>query len=661
MRARFWSVSALLALMLVAPAQAQNGERPMRRTGSEQVQGGLTVAEQVARQVALNEQLMGQMPAGTDRAPVSVELTAEDRERLAVRPPSGTAPLRIGVVKELTEPVGKPWRRAFNRGVIDRKPDGGFTWAVQVSSPGAQALRVHFVDFELPEGTEAYFFGPNGQADGPYTGAGRNGDGDFWTRSIAADHGWVLVRYTGNDPGTDEGRMGFRIADIGVITGRPAVDTRNHDTWPCADNVSCLVDATCGNVGPAEAAKDAVAKMEWISGAFINTCTGGLIADTDAGTQIPYFLTANHCLSSNSSNLETFFDYTTSTCNGACPHNILTGTPPPASTVGATVAATGSDGDFTLLTLNQAPPAGAVFLGWNNAPIANTNGASLHRISNANFGPQVYSEHEVDTGSPTCTGLPRGEAIYSTDVTGATMGGSSGAPVVNSSGEIVGQLTGCCGFNCGNECDSANNWTIDGALAHYWASVSDFLDPQGGGGCTSDGECDDGQFCTGTETCVSGSCQSSGDPCSGGTTCNESTNSCETPACDNDGTCEAGEDCNNCPNDCRQKTNGSPNSRYCCDGDLPDCGNAACSESGWSCGSGGGGCTSNAECDDSQFCNGTETCSGGSCQGGSDPCPGQGCDEGSDTCVSCGGSGATCSADGDCCSNKCRGGTCRGN
>jgi len=34
--------------------------------------------------------------------------------------------------------------------------------------------------------------------------------------------------------------------------------------------------------------------------------------------------------------------------------------------------------------------------------------------------------------------------------------------------------------------------------------------------------------------------------------------------CDNDGTCEAGEDCNNCPNDCEGRSTGRPSGRFCC-------------------------------------------------------------------------------------------------
>ena len=59
------------------------------------------------------------------------------------------------------------------------------------------------------------------------------------------------------------------------------------------------------------------------------------------------------------------------------------------------------------------------------------------------------------------------------------MEGSSGAPVLDSSGRVVGQLTGACGFNLNDVCDSVNNATVDGALHAYYADVEAYLDPQG--------------------------------------------------------------------------------------------------------------------------------------------------------------------------------------
>ena len=135
-------------------------------------------------------------------------------------------------------------------------------------------------------------------------------------------------------------------------------------------------------------------------------------------------------------------------------------------------------GDFTLLQLKAAPPSGSVFLGWTSDPVASTNGVALRRVSNPNFGPQVYSEHAVSTSAPTCRRWPRGERIYSRDTLGATDGGSSGSPVVRQdSNQVVGQLSGSCGTNVSDPCDALNNATVDGAFAYYFATVKPYLQP----------------------------------------------------------------------------------------------------------------------------------------------------------------------------------------
>jgi len=65
--------------------------------------------------------------------------------------------------------------------------------------------------------------------------------------------------------------------------------------------------------------------------------------------------------------LEAFFFYRTSACDESCPSN--TDFP---KTLGATIKATNSTGDFTLLALKQMPPSGTVMLGWNTTPVAFT-------------------------------------------------------------------------------------------------------------------------------------------------------------------------------------------------------------------------------------------------------------------------------------------------
>ena len=215
---------------------------------------------------------------------------------------------------------------------------------------------------------------------------------------------------------------------------------------------------------------------------------------------------------------------------------------------------------------------------------------------------------------------------------------------------------------------------------------------------------DDGLFCNGTEFCDAVlDCSSTGDPCTGGETCNEGTDTCDPPACDNDGTCESGEDCNNCPNDCFTgsgaecgngiceaadgedcvgcpadcdgKQNGNPNGRFCCgDGDgqgaivcdssTPECngGGFSCTDvpaSASCCGDGtcegtendvncaiDCGCSVPADCDDANECT-VDDCVANACQN-TPVADGTSCNAGADLC--CGGSCTTiaCNVNGDC-------------
>ncbi len=442
---------------------------------------GLTYAEYLQRQDQLNQALAGEMPLAAFEKPLRVALTQEQINEVENVP---STPLRIGAVTELDpriDVVGLKLQQSAKAvtpgaaGVLTPTGDGGFVWALTISSADAGAIRVHIENLALPDNASLYFFSLAGEAFGPYTGKGPNGTGDFWTESVFGHEGVLQLRIAGPANNADLGKVNFSVTEIGSILPQFAAGLM-MDAAPRAGfcgNPTCIVDASC-NAG-ASGVWNAIAKMEWIAGAFIYTCTGGLIADNNP-TQNNFFLTANHCVSknNNASNVQFYWQFRTSSCNGGCPSNSGW----PYKTTGSTVSTTGRKGDFTLLHLNSNPPSGSVFLGWTNAPVANTNGVALKRVSNPNFGPQVYSEHTVSTSAPTCQGWPRGERIYSRDTLGGIDGGSSGAPVVRSdSSQIVGQLSGTCGYNSGDPCDSVSNATVDGALAYYYATVRPFINP----------------------------------------------------------------------------------------------------------------------------------------------------------------------------------------
>jgi hypothetical protein len=556
------SALAVLAGVVIAADREAPIERPVVRAAAQVATQGLTAQELIVRHQDLHNWLMTELPEGARERPVTVQLTDAEITDLATIDLTAPGPLRVGTVKEVTpgadvnnlRPKLLTQRsKRLSTGVLEQTDGGGFVWATAVTSPGAVGLRVHFTNFSIPEDADMYIFSLEGEAFGPYQRRGPQDTGEFWSHSIMSDTAILLLRHFGPAGADDLARVSFTISDVGHIAhGLGSSGGEGGAAAFCSYNDSCVENTNCvgGQPGFIADVENAAAKMRWIAGCCIYLCSGGLIADT-AGSQTPYFLTANHCLNKNNvaANLEAFFQYQVN-CGAGCPEPYFDPHNGVARTMGSSVVATNRSGDFTLLQLDQAPPAGSVFLGWNNSPIASSNGAALYRISHPAGAPQAYSSHNVDANSPTCTGWPRGERIYSTDDVGATEGGSSGSPVVNASGEIVGQLSGCCGFNCGDVCDTGSNWTVDGAFAHYYSSVAPFLD--NGGGCVPSAEnCTNGtdDDCDGDVDCNDADC--SGDPaCAGG-------------GCVNPGGLPQGASCTSDSQCCNNKCKGPPGNMTC--------------------------------------------------------------------------------------------------
>jgi hypothetical protein len=390
--------------------------------------------------------------------------------------------LRVGLVKT----VGAKFSfRSLDS--LTRTADGGFVWTGAVESRGATALRLHFTNFNLPNNSVLYIYGLNGDAFGPYTGRGHTNSGEFWSHTLTGPVAYAQVRHFGPISERELRSISFDIESAGYLSEKflvpfylpkePEAEGLSGAAAHCPDNEDCVEDASCYSGGAIGDAKKAAAAMQWVSGAWIYMCSGGLIADSDPGTQIPYFLTANHCISKgrDAANLECYFQYATSNCGGTC--EPIENFP---RTLGAAVKDSGRNGDHTLLQLDENPPSGSVFMGWTNQPV--TEGTKLFRISHPSGAPQAYSEHTVDYSYVECGGLAHGEFIYSYDDVGATEGGSSGSPVMNMSGQIVGQLYGGCGYTL-EVCDAVENRTVDGAFAFYYPDVEPFLGG-GGTGCT---------------------------------------------------------------------------------------------------------------------------------------------------------------------------------
>jgi hypothetical protein len=434
-------------------------------------------------------------------------------------------------------------------------------------------------------------------------------------------------------------------------------------------------------------------------------------------------------LDDNDGDLSNGTPHETEILDGFGQHNMLP-VPPPAndscvdaiaicpgtSRSGNTISAS-SDGSSSCGSSSSSPDA------WYHYT-PNSNGTGTFSLCNA--GSNYDTVLSVHTG---CPGSSSNELDCDDDFCG--VGGSSQVSISVTAG--VTYWVRVTGWN--------------GSAGDFELTVSG---PSCASGCSSDGDCDDGNFCNGSETCSGNVCQPDTPPnCSDGNACTIdscSNNACQneeidcddgnvctqdfcsagecvnnpfTPCCGNstceetedcnncssdciggggcgDGVCSAGENCLNCSADCRGKQNGNRRNRFCCNGfaggnagsNPVDCSDPRCTESGWACGDffccGDGSCesaedesncgvdcailcTGSGDCNDGDVCT-TDSCVSGMCLnspvacGPADTCCGPGCNAGNDPdCQACMAGGTACTLNGDCCSNKCRRGLCRGN
>src|SRR5205085_10893239 len=111
---------------------------------------------------------------------------------------------------------------------------------------------------------------------------------------------------------------------------------------------SCHNDVTCYSAYAQEAS--GVARMSFVEGGNTFTCTGCLIQGNDSS---PYFLTADHCIDSQTlaSTIEFYWFFQTRSCNGSPPSLSSV----PHTTGGADLLATSTANDLYILRLCQKP------------------------------------------------------------------------------------------------------------------------------------------------------------------------------------------------------------------------------------------------------------------------------------------------------------------
>lgn len=332
--------------------------------------------------------------------------------------------------------------------------DGSTVRTVSLRSTGAQGLRIHFQDFDVPAGEVILFAAePGGMATvGPYSGKGPIGNGDFWSAILPGDTVFIELRSTGE--------VHFEITELAHLDR--GLDPPAADANVSGGPLGCHLDAMCSS-DISDAARLATGRMSYVVGDVPKSCTGTLLGDLDDETVVPYFLTAYHCISSQSvaDTLQVTWFWERASCGGALPTFSLL-----PSTMGATLLEkddTADGNDMSFFRLNGPLPNGIALAGWSTGHPESAYG--IHHPAGS-WKRVTYLSDVGSCGGCTFCGDPFDYDYYDFD-NGITEPGSSGSGIFNFSGQLFGQLFGhCCLYlSCGGEDISCSN--VDEHVAQY--------------------------------------------------------------------------------------------------------------------------------------------------------------------------------------------------
>lgn len=424
---------------------------------------------------------------GSPYSTVYAEGSAEIPVRI-VEPPDMDAVQALDVQK----PV--PYRFAVDlpcpadlvqEGLWITHPDQSRTCLYTIEAPGARAVSVRFERFVMPEGARLYLYSQDKrQLLGAFTALNNHPSGLFSTQLIHGDR--VTLEYNAPVSVTVMPELLVRCVAY-AYRGVPDPDQTDGfgGSGPCEVNINCEEGQAWQEI------KKGVVRIQAYRSGSAFWCTGSMINNVRQDG-LPYLLTADHCYKDGTPDdlLDWifYFGYETDGCEDP-PFP-----PQEKALTGATLKARGGDvsvsgSDFLLLLLNdEVPDTFDVFLnGWNRINTPPASGVGIHHPQGDIKKISTYRQKATST-SWLGTGALTHWLVYWNETTnghGVTEGGSSGSPLFDSTGMIVGALTGG-----GSTCDSANLNEPDyyGKLSYSWATlVPDtarldiWLDPDGTG------------------------------------------------------------------------------------------------------------------------------------------------------------------------------------
>lgn len=349
-------------------------------------------------------------------------------------------------------------------------------WRHRIRSEGALSINLGFSAFHLPDGALLYLNASDGSEQyGPLSSADNEAHNTYWSPAIRSEE--VLLE--------------LRVPAAEKKETRLTITTVNHDFIGLGRVLSgsCNLDVACSASQGwplVDRYRDQTRAVGLITIDGSALCSGFLVNNTRNDCR-PFFMTAEHCdiEVSNAPSVVVYWNYQNSYCrqpgsvnSGGLGNGVFN-----QVNSGAVWRAEYRPSDFTLLELDDPviPEANAFFAGWSTQRSGLTDTVfSVHHPANEEKRISFeFDEVYLGFWEEGNQAFEDGDHVIVRNwEVGTTEEGSSGAPLFNKHGQVIGQLHGGRAA-CGNSEYDAFGWfgTSWEGEDHPTNSLKAWLDP----------------------------------------------------------------------------------------------------------------------------------------------------------------------------------------
>jgi PKD repeat protein len=360
-----------------------------------------------------------------------------------------------------------------NSGVWDYLPDGSKLWRLKLRLPAAKAVGVYYDQFLLPAGSRLFLYNEHKtQILGAYSFDNNPSGGQFANELVEGEA--VTLEYF--QPAGVTLQPILNITELGFIYRDYEPRFDRDAARDFGDSETCEVNVNCSEGTAWQSQKRSVVRILVKQGASYGWCSGALVNNT-ALNCAPYILTADHCGGNGASTTADlnqwvfYFNYEAAGCSDPASEGSLASQSMTGCTLkarGGQSGTIGSTSDFYLVLLNASVPTAynPYYAGWSRVNTTSTSGVSIHHPAGDIKKISTYSTSLVaDKWTGGTINGTHWRVVWAATANGhgVTEGGSSGSPIFNSSGLVIGQLSGGSSY-----CTATSSPDLYGAFWYDW-------------------------------------------------------------------------------------------------------------------------------------------------------------------------------------------------